>query len=197
MLKVGITGGIGSGKSVVSKCFQLLGIPVYNADDAARKLMNENSQLRLLLIEHFGKDAFNSDNSLNRSWLASKVFNDEIKLQELNALVHPAVANDYKNWIELSTNAPYTIREAAILFETGLWKELDFIILVDAPEELRIKRVQLRDHRTVEAIKAIINRQWTTEKKRTLAHAIIENDDQHLVLPQVMLLHSKFLNYGS
>ncbi len=197
MLKIGITGGIGSGKTVVSKCFQLLGIPVYNADDAAKKLMNENAQLRIILINHYGKDVFNGDNSLNKSWLANKVFNDDRKLQELNSLVHPIVADDYQKWLLLHKDAIYTVREAAILLETGLWKDLDFVILVDAPEALRIERVQLRDHRTIDAIKAIIQRQWQSDKKRTFAHAIIENDDQHLVLPQVMNLHSKFLNYGS
>ena len=197
MIKIGITGGIGSGKTVVSKCFQLLGVPVYNADDAAKKLMNENIQLRILLINHYGKDVFNIDHSLNKSWLANKVFNDDTKLQELNSLVHPAVADDYLKWLFTHKDAIYTVKEAAILFETGLWKELDFVILVDAPEALRIKRVQSRDNRTVETIKAIIQRQWQSDKKRTFAHAIIENDDQHLVLPQVMNLHTKFLNYGS
>ncbi len=197
MLNVGITGGIGAGKSIVCKCFELLNIPIYNADFAAKKLMSENPDLKIKLKENFGDEVFLSNLNLNKTYLAEIIFNNEDQLNLLNSLVHPFVANDFSLWKKSHPSAPYLIREAAILFESGTWKDLDFIILVDAPIELRIQRVKLRDHRSEAIIQAIIDRQWNSEKKRNLADAIIENDNHHLVLPQVINLHSKFLNYGS
>ena len=197
MLNVGITGGIGAGKSIVCKCFELLNIPIYNADFAAKKLMSENPDLKIKLTENFGDEVFLSNLNLNRTYLADIIFNNEDQLNLLNSLVHPFVANDFSLWKKNHQSAPYLIREAAILFESGTWKDLDFIVLVDAPIELRIQRVKLRDHRSDAIIQAIIDRQWNSEKKRNLADAIIENDNHHLVLPQVINLHSKFLNYGS
>jgi len=195
MLSVGITGGIGSGKSMVCNCFKLLGIPVYNADLEGKRLMQENVDLKKSLIENFGQDVFNEDLSLNRSLLASIVFNDRDNLKLLNSIVHPIVAKDYQEWKVNQQNAPYIIREAAILYESNTWKDLDYVILVDAPEELRIRRIKNRDNRSDIEIRAIINQQWLSEKKRNLANSIIENDDHHLVLPQVMSLHCKFMNY--
>jgi dephospho-CoA kinase len=189
MKKVGITGGIGSGKSIVCNIFRLLGIPVYPADAHAKRLMEESPDLRASLVKAFGEKTYKSDNSLDRQYMAGIVFNDVEKLEQLNQLVHPAVVEDYARWVQQFPEAPYTIREAAILFESGTWKDLDAILLVDAPEEMRIKRVMSRDGRKEAEVRAIISRQWTSEKKKEYANYIIENDEAHMVIPRVLEIH--------
>ncbi|CAN5468663.1 dephospho-CoA kinase [soil metagenome] len=194
MYRVGITGGIGAGKSIVCTIFSTLGIPIYNADAAARRLMQEDVELKSELVKLFGKDAFDAAGNLNRTLIAKQVFNNEPLLLSLNAVVHPAVARDYARWESQHTTAPYTLREAAILFESGTNIDLNHIILVDAPEEIRIQRVKERDQRSEEEIKAIISRQWTSEKKKSLSDDCIINDDQHLVIPQVLSIHEKLIS---
>ena len=189
MKKVGITGGIGSGKSIVCNIFRLLGIPVYPADAHAKRLMEESPDLRASLVKAFGEKTYKSDSSLDRKYMAGIVFNDVEKLEQLNQLVHPAVVEDYARWGQQFPEAPYTIREAAILFESGTWKDLDTILLVDAPEEMRIKRVMSRDGRKEAEVRAIISRQWTSEKKKEYANYIIENDEAHMVIPRVLEIH--------
>jgi len=189
MKKVGITGGIGSGKSIVCNIFRLLGIPVYPADAHAKRLMEESPDLRASLVKSFGEKVYNSDGSLDRQYLAGIVFNNVVMLEQLNQLVHPAVVEDYARWVLQFPEAPYTIREAAILFESGTWKDLDTILLVDAPEEMRIKRVMSRDGRKEAEVRAIISRQWTSEKKKEYANYIIENDESHMVIPRVLEIH--------
>lgn len=189
MKKVGITGGIGSGKSIVCNIFRLLGIPVYPADAHAKRLMEESPDLRASLVQSFGEKVYKSDGSLDRQYLAGIVFNNAEKLEQLNQLVHPAVVKDYTRWVLQFPEAPYTIREAAILFESGTWKDLDTILLVDAPEEMRIKRVMSRDGRKEAEVRAIISRQWTSEKKKEYANYIIENDEVHMVIPRVLEIH--------
>jgi dephospho-CoA kinase len=189
MKKVGITGGIGSGKSIVCNIFRLLGIPVYPADAHAKRLMEESPDLRASLVKAFGEKTYKSDSSLDRQYMAGIVFNDVEKLEQLNQLVHPAVVEDYARWVQQFPEAPYTIREAAILFESGTWKDLDTILLVDAPEEMRIKRVMSRDGRKEAEVRAIISRQWTSEKKKEYANYIIENDEAHMVIPRVLEIH--------
>ena len=191
-LRIGLTGGIGSGKSVVAKIFRLLGIPVYDADSAARTLMESDPDLRNKIRQTFGEDVYN-DEKLNRKLLASRVFGNEELLAQLNELVHPAVLEDYSEW-DKRQQAPYSIREAAILFESGNWKQLDHTILVTAPEKLRIKRVLLRDNRPEKEILDVISRQWTDEKKKPLAWKIIHNDDKQLVIPQVLTIHNQLIN---
>lgn len=189
MKTVGITGGIGSGKSTVCRVFTLLGVPVYDADAAARRLMETDPEIKNGIISLFGREAFSEDGNLNRALIASSVFRNEQKLQQLNAIVHPAVARDFQQWKAGYAGVAYVLREAAILFESGSWKDCDRIILVDAPEDLRISRVKKRDGRTEEEIRTIISRQWTTEKKQSLASDIINNNEQHLIIPDILDIH--------
>ena len=190
--KVGITGGIGAGKSIISKIFKLLGIPVYDADLRAKWLMNHESGLKKEIINLFGAEAYTSE-GLNRTFIAKQTFNSQSKLEQLNALVHPAVGKDYVYW-EKEQKSPYTLKEAALLFEAGSFKDLDLIIVVSAPEELRIERVLKRDtHRTREDIKAIISKQWPQHEKEEKANFVIENDGSSLIIPQVLKIHEKIL----
>jgi len=192
ILKVGITGGIGAGKSMVSRIFKLLNIPVYDADSRARWLMNHDPDLRKGIIGLFGPEAF-TEAGLNRPFIARQTFNDETRLNQLNALVHPAVGNDYQTW-EKTQKSPYTLKEAALLYEAGSFQQLNLIIVVSAPEEVRIQRVLKRDpHRTREDIEAIIHKQWPQEKKEELADFIIYNDGGQLVIPQVLSIHEKII----
>lgn len=190
--KVGITGGIGAGKSIISKIFKLLGTPVYDADSRAKWLMNHESGLKKEIINLFGAEAYTSE-GLNRTFIAKQTFNSQSKLEQLNALVHPAVGKDYVDW-EKEQKSPYTLKEAALLFEAGSFKDLDLIIVVSAPEELRIERVLKRDtHRTREDIKAIISKQWPQREKEEKANFVIENDGSSLIIPQVLKIHEKIL----
>lgn len=191
-LRIGLTGGIGSGKSIIARIFRILGIPVYDADLAARRLMETDETLRKEIQREFGTSVY-SNGIPDRKLLASKVFGDESRLAALNQLVHPAVLKDYDAW-EKKQTAPYTIREAAILFESGNWHQLDHVILVDAPEALRIRRVMRRDNRSEKEVRDIISRQWTSEKKKELAWRLINNDDSELVIPQVLQIHNQLLH---
>lgn len=194
-MKVGITGGIGSGKSTVTKIFMSLGIPVYNADEAAKRLMSTNSKLRNELQHLFGVEIFPEDENFDRKKLASIVFNNPELLQQLNQLVHPAVGDDYQEWQQKQT-APYTLREAAILYESGTHIDLDAVIMVDAPEKIRIERIKERDGRSEDEIRAIIKRQWPSEKIRERATFIIDNDEIHAVIPQALQIHHQLLSHG-
>lgn len=189
MKTVGITGGIGSGKSTVCRVFSLLGVPVYYADDVARRLTEENTTIRTAVTGLFGKSSYDVNGRLDRSLIASRVFQNETELQQLNAIIHPFVASDFDTWKKKQTSSRYVLREAAILFESGHWKDCDRIILVDAPEEIRIERVRKRDGRTAEEIRKIISRQWPSEKKRTLATDIIDNDNSTLIIPHILTIH--------
>ena len=192
-LEIGITGGIGSGKSLVSKIFHRLGAPVYDADSHAKKLMTTDGILISQIKKEFGDLSYNTDGSLNNVYLANHVFHDEKKLQKLNSLVHPRVAIDYRNWVEQNRSARYVIKEAALLFEANSFKQLDKIIVVSAPEELRITRVLSRDkHRTVEQIKGIVEKQMPEDEKLKRADYIIVNDETTPVIPQVLDLHHMF-----
>lgn len=194
MLRVGITGGIGSGKTTVCKIFQALGISVFDADRSAKRLMAEDSNLKNQLIDHFGVDTFGADGALNRTYLAQRVFNNEEDLSQLNQLVHPFVLTDYENWLLQIPKAPYSIREAAIMLESGTYKDLDVIILIDSPDELRIKRVIQRDKRSEAEVKSIIARQWPMEKKRKFASFIIQNNEKQFLIPQVLHLHELLIS---
>lgn len=192
MLKVGLTGGIGSGKSTVAKIFELLGVPVYDADAASKRLYHSSKELKASLKQHFGEDIY-SDEQLNRLRLAEIVFNDPHKLDLLNELVHPPTLEDARAWMQAQT-APYIIKEAALLFESGSAGDLDYIIGVDAPEPLRIKRAMERDKSTLADIKKRMQRQIEERIKMKLCDFIIRNDEQELVIPQVIDLHSRLLN---
>ena len=194
MLRVGITGGIGSGKTTVCKIFQALGISVFDADRSAKRLMAEDAVLKNQLIDHFGDDTFGADGVLNRTYLAKRVFNNEEDLNQLNQLVHPLVLTDYENWLLQIPKAPYSIREAAIMLESGTYKDLDVIILIDAPDELRIKRVIQRDKRSETEVQSIISRQWPMEKKRKFTSFIIQNNEKQFLIPQVLHLHELLIS---
>ena len=190
MLKIGITGGMGSGKSTVAKVFETLGIPVYYADDAAKRILNENEELREQIINHFGQDTYN-ENGLNRSYLASIVFNDREKLDLLNSLTHPLTIADANAWFE-KQKAPYAIKEAALLFESGAAEGIDYIIGVDAPRAIRIKRIMQRDQLSAIEIEKRLAKQLQDEIKMKLCDFVIKNDERQLVIPQVLALDKKF-----
>lgn len=191
MLKIGLTGGIGSGKSTVAKVFEVLGIPVYYADDAAKRLMNEDDALKQQLIERFGTETY-VDGKLNRSHLAAVVFNNKEQLELLNSLVHPSTIADAQKWFAKQT-APYVIKEAALLFESGTAEGLDKIIGVHAPETIRLKRVMDRDGVSAEEVKRRMNNQIEETIKMRLCDYVINNNEQQAVLPQVLQLHEQLL----
>jgi len=190
-LKIGVTGGIGSGKSTVSKIFQTLGIPVFDADTAAKNIMNEDENLQQKIKETFGSAAY-TNGTLNRKYIADIVFNDKEKLAQLNALVHPATIAFADKWAG-EQSAPYTVKEAALFFESGSAAGIDYIIGVYAPQHLRIQRVMQRDNATREEILARINKQIDEEMKMKLCDFVVVNDEQQLLIPQVVALHEKFL----
>lgn len=192
MLNIGITGGIGSGKSTITKIFTILGIPVFDADVAAKKIMEEDPTVKQALIEEFGEEVF-SQNQLNRKLLSSIVFTDNYKLEKLNAIVHPATI---KAGLEFTAqqNAPYTIKEAALLFEAASGVDLDFIIGVYAPQPLRLKRVMNRDGVGRHDVLNRMSKQIDEEIKMKLCDFVIFNNDQQLVIPQVLKLHQHFIN---
>ena len=193
-LLVGITGGIGSGKSTVSRFFTVLGIPVYNSDDRGKYLMIHDSGLIKNIKEAFGQESYFEDGSLNRTYLASEVFNNEEKLALLNSFVHPAVGNDFKKWIEMNSEAPYLLKESALLFETGIYQELNKNISVMAPKAMRIERVVLRDdHRSIQQIEDIIDKQSSDNQRRKLSDFLINNDGSELLIPQVLKIHQEIL----
>lgn len=192
-LQVGITGGIGSGKSLVCRIFLCLGIPVYDADSHAKKLMTTDGILVSNIRKEFGELSYNTDGSLNRKYLSVTVFNDAKKLETLNSLVHPRVASDYAQWVNEHRHHPYVLKEAALLYEAGSYRQLDKIVVVTAPDELRIERVVRRDpHRSREQIRAIIGQQMSQEEKMKRADFVVDNGETTLLIPQVLGLHESF-----
>ena len=192
MLKIGLTGGIGSGKSTVAHIFNVLGIPVFDADKAAKEAMENSPLLKHQLIAQFGAAVF-LENKLNRKYLADIVFKDSYQLDILNALVHPITIQAASNWFA-TQNSPYVIKEAALIFEAGAGADLDFVIGVFAPIPLRIKRVMDRDHVLKEEVISRMNRQIDDQIKMKLCDFVIQNDNQQLLTTQVLDLHDKFLH---
>lgn len=190
-MKIGLTGGIGSGKTTVAKIFETLGIPVYYADDAAKKLMNEDEALKATIRKAFGEEVY-INGKLNRSYLASVVFADKNKLSLLNELVHPVTIADAERWMS-EQKAPYAIKEAALLFESDAWIGLDKIIGVDAPEALRIQRTMQRDQVTNDEVLARLQKQMNQHEKMERCDEVIINDEQTLLIPQVMAIHEKLM----
>lgn len=188
MLKVGITGGIGSGKSTVCRVFSVLGIPVFNADVEAGRLQNEDPQIGTELIGIFGSDIYSAEGLLNRKKLASIVFNDSGLLEKLNSIIHPAVHREFKKWSARNSDFPYVIYEAAILFETGSFRNFDFTILVVADEQERIERVSKRDHSRPEDVLQRMNNQMMDKEKIKMADFVIENNDNQLIISQILKL---------
>ena len=187
---IGLTGGIGSGKTTVANMFEALGVPIYIADNEAKKLLNTSRVLRKKLLDLFGEQAY-TDEGLNRKFIASKVFNDKILLQKMNAIVHPKVAKHFKKWVA-KQDAAYVIKEAAIIFEHDMESNYDAVILVTADKETRIQRVLNRDHSSREKILAVIDNQLSEAEKINRANFIIENKDIENTKKQVLNTH-KFL----
>lgn len=195
MLKIGITGGIGSGKSTVAKVFEVLGIPVYYADEAAKRLMNDDDELKQKIMLQFGDEVY-KNGKLDKKYLADIVFNAPEKLALLNALVHPATLKDADDWMRKQAT-PYTLKEAALIFESGSHEFLDYVIGVTAPAPLRIQRTMQRDGITREAVIARMDKQMDEAIKMKLSDFIITNDEQQLLIPQVLALHEKLLTFSS
>jgi dephospho-CoA kinase len=194
MLKIGITGNIGSGKTTVSKLFELIGIPVFYADDAAKNIMMADELLITQIKQTFGNDSYFADGSLNRKYIADIVFNDEAELAKLNSLTHPAVFRAFDTWVDQIVGVPYVIKEAALLFESTSYKSCDKSIMVTAPLDLRIKRVMKRDGISKQEVESRNAKQFSEEKKIALADYVIKNDETELVIPQVLKLHQSFLS---
>lgn len=191
MLKVGLTGGMGSGKSTVAKIFETLHIPVYYADDAAKRLMNENAELKKQIIELLGNDVY-ENGVLNRKKVSERLFQDPALVKAINAIVHPVTIADAEQWMESQTS-PYCIKEAALIFESGSEKNLDIIITVVSPLHLRIQRLLERDNTTEEAIRARMKNQLSDEEKINRSDYIIFNDEEHMLIPQVLEIHQQLL----
>ena len=186
---IAITGGIGSGKSTVCKVFKTLGVPVYDADTQAKLLMNTDPELKSALQESFGSDIYCNE-TLDRRKLAEIIFNDPLMLEKVNSWVHPAVARDFERWHQQQT-APYVLEEAAIIFESNMAHRFDKVILVTAPDDLRIERVCARDRVTPDSVRQRMANQWPEEKKIALADYIIYNDNRQMIIPQVTRIHDE------
>lgn len=195
MLKIGLTGGIGSGKTTVSRIFEVLGIPVYYADAEAKKLMNTHPLLINEIKSLFGNEAY-QDEILNRAYIAEKVFNDKEKLQKLNAIVHPFTIEHGKKWMN-EQHAAYAIKEAALIFESGIQGEFDKVIGVIAPNALRIQRAMKRDGISYEQVMERIQHQIDDDIKIKLCDDVIINDEQKMLVPQVLALHEKYLTLSN
>jgi dephospho-CoA kinase len=194
MLKIGLTGGIGSGKSTVAKVFEMLGVPVYYADDAAKKLMQEDEDLKKLLQQAFGEEIYLED-KLNTTHLSAQVFGNEARLKQLNSIVHPAVIAYGKKWMQSQT-APYAIKEAALFFESGSQAGLDYMVGVYAPQPLRIHRTMQRQGLSRQQVLERMDKQLEESLKMKLCDFVITNDEQQLVLPQVLQLHQQLMHKG-
>ena len=197
MFKVGITGNIGSGKTTVCKIFEILGIPVFYADDEAKKVMVKDLILVAGIKKAFGTEAYLEDGTLNRKHIAGIVFNSEEELVKLNRLVHPAVFRAFEIWVQQYKghhDIPYVLKEAALLFESDSYKMCHRSLLISAPEQVRFTRVMKRDGLTEDEVKKRNSRQMSEEQKLGLANDIIKNDDTELVIPQVLQLHKLYLS---
>ena len=198
MKLIGLTGGIGSGKTIVADIFRTLGIPVYVSDERAKILMHADETVKNQIITLFGPKAYHEDGQLNNSWIASQVFNDRNVLLQLNAIVHPAVFLDLQQWASQASQvaAPYLIQESAILFEADLTKRFDAIVLVVAPEAIRIQRVMQRDGASKEAVMARMNNQWPDAEKIVRADFVIYNDGLRALIPQVTDIDQMIRSFG-
>lgn len=188
MKTVGITGGIGSGKSTVCKILEILGYAVYYADNRGKALMEHDPAVKEKVIHLFGSEAYTPAGVVNRSWIGARVFSDEALLQNLNAIVHPAVAKDFFAWklgLEQTSNPMFVFKEAAILYESGSYKECDAVVTVFAPKNLRLQRVRSRDQSNMEAVLNRMDKQWPDLQKINHADYVIYNDGNHMLIPQV------------
>ena len=191
MTIVGLTGGIGSGKTTVAKAFKALGVPVYIADDEAKKLMQTSKVIKHQLMGLFGKDAY-VNGQLNKPFIANIIFHDKDYLEKMNAIVHPQVAKHFKKWLS-KQHSPYVIKETAILFENGTYKQCDVLITVTAPKKIKIERLLKRDITTVDKIEAIMKNQWSDAQKIKRSHYVIVNIDIENTYKQVLKIHQQII----
>ena len=191
MIIVGLTGGIGSGKTTVAKLFMELGVPVYIADEEAKKLMNRSKIIKRKLIQLFGDNAYTSD-ELNKPFIAGIIFNDKVFLEKMNAIIHPRVAKHFSKWV-LKQNSQYVIKEVAILFENDSYKTCDYVITITAPKKLKIERLLNRDNATKANIEAIMKNQWTDEEKVKRSHFVIDNIKLENTEKQVLNIHKQII----
>ncbi|MCG6186895.1 dephospho-CoA kinase [Maribellus maritimus] len=194
-IKIGITGGIGSGKSTICNIFKLLGVPVFEADTIAKQLLDSDSKIKTKLIHLFGEGIYMDNGRVNRKKLANIIFNDNIQLEKMNKMVHPVVREKFNDWVD-KQNHKYIIHEAAILFESGFYKMMDFNILVSAEKRHRIERVKKRDGVSEAQVLERISRQWTDKEKRKLASIEIINDNKRLIIPEIIEIDKKLKKYG-
>jgi len=195
LLKVGLTGGIGSGKSYVARKFEKLGIPVYYADKEAKRLMIQDKLLKQDLKTLLGTASYHRNGRLNRAYVATKIFNDKQLLSKVNALVHPAVGRDFQIWAQ-TQESDYVLEESAIVFENGLQNNFDKVILVTAAEDVRISRVMKRDKITEEQVRSRIRQQLPDKKKISLANFVINNDGKSDLEVQILAIHKELLKYS-
>lgn len=189
---IGLTGGIGSGKTTVAKIFKFLGVPVFVADEESKRLLDQDQKLQSDLVQLIGKDLVKNA-KVDRPYMAQRIFSDQALLEKVNALIHPAVGRAFKSWYAEQKTA-YVIREAAILYESGTHVDCEAIIVVSAPEDLRLQRVMQRSGENAEAVRKRMSKQWPQEKKEALADYIIHNDHQHMLIPQVLKLHENLIH---
>lgn len=197
-LQIGVTGGIGAGKSIVCRVFAALGVPIYSADDRAKWLLQNDPALRSAIVRLLGQEAYTAEGLYNRTWVARQVFGQPHLLQQLNALVHPRVREDTEAWVQAHQNATYIIKEAAIMAKAGTNNSLDKVVLIQAPILLRLSRIKQRDpQRTESEIRDIIARQMPDEERLQVADFVIQNDEHQLLIPQVWRLHQIFSTQSS
>jgi len=193
MLKIAVTGGIGSGKSVVCKIFGILNIPVFNADFEAKKLLNNDPIVRSRLRENFGNEIFSPDSKIDKQKLSSIIFNNNEKLTIVNSILHPLVMRDYEYWVEEHSNCHYNIMEAAIIIEGGFYAFMDYVVLVISPMEIKINRIVNRDKCDKEVALKKMENQLDDESKIKRAHFLIYNDEKQFLIPQVLKIHENLL----
>jgi len=191
MIKVGITGGIGSGKTTVCKVFELLGVPVYYADIEAKQILDSNLEVKKNIINTFGNSVLNDEDKIDKKKLASLVFNNKENLEKLNSIVHPAVREHFENWLQQHSTQKYILKEAAILFESGSYKLVDKVIVVVAPLELKISRTIQRDKVTKAEVELRISNQLNDDEKIKRSQFVIHNDEQQLLIPQILNIHDQ------
>jgi dephospho-CoA kinase len=195
IIKVGITGGIGSGKSTICNVFKILGSPVFEADTVAKEILSKNDSVKKEIIHLFGKDIYSPEGVVNRKKLAEIIFNDDIQLRKVNNIIHPAVQNEFNNWLKNQVTS-YIIHEAAILFESEFYKMMDFTILISAPESERINRVIKRDGITEKQVRERMLRQWNEEKKQKLADVVLYNNNKNLIIPEIIKIDKNLKTNG-
>lgn len=194
MMKVGITGGIGSGKSLVCEIFECLGVPVFNSDMESKNLLDTNEGVKKVLIRAFGSQIYSSNGKIDKAVFASLIFSEEENLKLANSIIHPAVATRFYEWCDEHNQQKYVLKEAAILFESGAHKQLDLVIAILAPEDIRIERIKKRDNSSEIEIKKRIDKQWPDEKINSMADFIIQNPGEQFLIPQVLDIHYKIIN---